>query len=475
MPPFHQRAFAELRPTLEGLGFSLAVEHFDHHASESVYVEYRRDEKWIRIIWDGQEGVLLAHVSRAQENVWTDVETTPGSPPAIDRDLDDERIERMRNAIERIATVSGRVAHDGSRWSNADEDRVELREYDPRWPAEFEKEAKAIRTELGPTLAYSLEHVGSTAIPGLAAKPIIDVVLVVADRARWRELVAPLERIGYSHWAENPDPNRMFFVKGMPPFGSGRTHHVHVLTGEARDDMVGFRDLLLEHPEEAQRYGEVKRQLAKQFERDRDGYTAAKADFVREILQRAPSDVGSERGMTQVRQIRIAEQRDAAAIAQGEWDTAATPGRLVGRPGEIPLAAFAAKIAELSRYGCYWVAEEGGAAIGHSFLDPMEMAGNAHVFRLNIVVHPGHTARGVGTALMTEMMRWAGGRAGLEKIELLVRASNTRAIALYRRFGFVEEGRLRARVRTEDGRFLDDLAMAWFPQRGQTKQPARDE
>jgi hypothetical protein len=108
MPPFPQRAFAELRPTLEALGFSLAVEHFDHHAFGSVYVEYRRRGKWIRIIWDGKESALLAHVSPAEENVWTDVETMPGSAPMpLDRDLDDDRIEGLRDAIERIAKGAG--------------------------------------------------------------------------------------------------------------------------------------------------------------------------------------------------------------------------------------------------------------------------------------------------------------------------------------------------------------------------------
>ena len=104
MPSFPQSAFAELRPTLEALGFSLAVEHFDHHAFESIYVEYRRRGKWIRIIWDGKEGALLAHVSLAEEDVWTDVEIMPGGAPMpLDRDLDDDRIERLRDAIERIA------------------------------------------------------------------------------------------------------------------------------------------------------------------------------------------------------------------------------------------------------------------------------------------------------------------------------------------------------------------------------------
>lgn len=108
MPTFHQRAFAELRPTLEALGFSVAVEHFDHHAFGSVYVEYRRRGKWIRLVWDGKESVLLAQVSPAQENVWSDVEGTPSGPSKpLDRDLDDDRIERLRDAIERVAGGAG--------------------------------------------------------------------------------------------------------------------------------------------------------------------------------------------------------------------------------------------------------------------------------------------------------------------------------------------------------------------------------
>lgn len=172
-----------------------------------------------------------------------------------------------------------------------------------------------------------------------------------------------------------------------------------------------------------------------------------------------PASAGRDRPV----KIRIAEPRDASAIAEAEWATAATPGMLVGRPGEIPLSAFGSKIVDLSGMGCYLVAEEDGVVVGHAFLDPMRMTGNAHVFQLNIVVHPGRIGQGVGRALMSELMAWARGRTDLEKIELLVREVNTRAIALYRDLGFVEEGRLRRRVRTADGEFLDDVAMAWIP------------
>jgi len=163
--------------------------------------------------------------------------------------------------------------------------------------------------------------------------------------------------------------------------------------------------------------------------------------------------------------IRRAEPTDAPHIARGERDTAAVPGLLVGRPGEIAPDAYAAKIAALAPLGCYWVAEDSGAVIAHAFLDPMTMAANAHVFHLNIVVHPGFTGRGVGTALMRELLTWARTHAALEKIELLVRETNAPARSLYERCGFVEEGRLRHRVKTEAGEHVDDIAMAWFPPR----------
>lgn len=164
--------------------------------------------------------------------------------------------------------------------------------------------------------------------------------------------------------------------------------------------------------------------------------------------------------------IRQARATDAAAIAEAERATAATPGRLVGRPGEIPAAAYAEKIAALAGdtgRGRYLVAEEAGSPVGHAFLEAMPMAANAHVFQLTVVVHPGHTGRGVGRLLLEALLGWARAEPRVHKVELLVRAANERAVALYRRMGFVEEGRLRDRVRMPDGTFIDDLAMAWFP------------
>jgi RimJ/RimL family protein N-acetyltransferase len=159
--------------------------------------------------------------------------------------------------------------------------------------------------------------------------------------------------------------------------------------------------------------------------------------------------------------IRSARVEDAAALCAAERETAAVPGRLVSNPDELREDAFAQTIARLAQgAGCYLVAERDGALAGHAMLEPIApLAALAHVRQLTIVVHPGHTGQGVGAALMTALVYWAGG-AGVEKIELRVRAGNDAALALYRKFGFVEEGRLRGRIRLPDGNTVDDICMA---------------
>lgn len=185
------------------------------------------------------------------------------------------------------------VTHDGERWSNADEDRVAIVTYDPQWPRRFADEATAIQDGLNRHLDmrsgddYHVYHVGSTAVPGLAAKPIIDVLLVVEDRAVWPELIDPIQALGYVYWTENPDPDRLFFVKGMPPYGPQRTHHVHVRPPTAARRLLQFRDYLRAHPAETRRYEALKRRLAQQHPTDREAYTEAKTAMIERMLRRA--------------------------------------------------------------------------------------------------------------------------------------------------------------------------------------------
>ena len=154
---------------------------------------------------------------------------------------------------------------------------------------------------------------------------------------------------------------------------------------------------------------------------------------------------------------------DALVLWRAEVETAATPGHLVSEASELDLPSFEVKVLQAVGRGSYVVAEVAGAVCAHAFLDPMPLAAIRHVYRLTIVVHPGHTNQGIGTRLIQHLQAWARRQPQLRKIELLVRAGNIGAIRLYRRMGFVEEGRLRERVRLDEHTFVDDVALAWFP------------
>jgi ribosomal protein S18 acetylase RimI-like enzyme len=164
-------------------------------------------------------------------------------------------------------------------------------------------------------------------------------------------------------------------------------------------------------------------------------------------------------------QIRAARLEDAGVLWAAEVETSRTPGRLVGRPHEFKVEAFAEKIADLKSRGRYVVAERDGLPVGHALLEPMGLERVAHVHRLTIVVHPGCLGMGVGTALMKDLMEWSAATPAVGKVELHVRATNEVAVRLYRKFGFVEEGRMKNRIKLEDGSYIDDISMGWFPNR----------
>jgi len=169
-----------------------------------------------------------------------------------------------------------------------DMDEVEIVDYDPRWPLLFDEEAKRLRAVLDPSLIVGLEHFGSTAIPGLSAKPIIVILIAVRSLvAAQATFVEALRTLDYVYWADNPKKDRMFFVKGMPPFGARRSHHVHVTEPHAEMwQRLAFRDYLRAHPEEARTYERLKSRLAAEHRTDREAYTDAKSAYVESVMRK---------------------------------------------------------------------------------------------------------------------------------------------------------------------------------------------
>jgi GrpB-like predicted nucleotidyltransferase (UPF0157 family) len=171
---------------------------------------------------------------------------------------------------------------------------VEIVDYDPAWPQRFAEEAARLRALLPPQLLGRIEHIGSTAVPGLAAKPIVDVAVEVADLESVRRTVAPiLEREGYAFlWRPSsrgaPDIDYAWFIRRDA--AGRRTHHVHMLPpGSPYWDRLTFRDHLRAHPEAAAAYGALKRQAAAEHPHDRRAYARAKTRFIRDVLRRARS------------------------------------------------------------------------------------------------------------------------------------------------------------------------------------------
>ncbi|MDO8297040.1 MAG: GrpB family protein [Caulobacter sp.] len=170
-------------------------------------------------------------------------------------------------------------------------DEIELVPANPDWPRRFAEEAARLRAIIPADLLIDLDHIGSTAVPGLPAKPVIDMLATVTDlEAAKARLVAPLEAAGYAFWAENPDADRLFFVKGLPPSAPRRTHHLHIMEpGPAAQRHIAFRDHLRADRADAARYAALKTDLAARFADDREAYTAAKGAFIADMLDAAPA------------------------------------------------------------------------------------------------------------------------------------------------------------------------------------------
>lgn len=174
--------------------------------------------------------------------------------------------------------------------SDLETDFIQLVPYDLEWPEKAAQEIKKLYSTLPQDYIVDIQHVGSTAIPGIQAKPILDIQVAVTHlNAVKQTAITALEKLGYIYWTENPDPERLLFIKGMPPFGKRRTHHVHIVEPHSKhwQQKVVFRDYLRSHPEIAHDYEILKKHLAAKYYNDREAYTEGKTNFINEVLNKA--------------------------------------------------------------------------------------------------------------------------------------------------------------------------------------------
>jgi GrpB-like predicted nucleotidyltransferase (UPF0157 family) len=171
-------------------------------------------------------------------------------------------------------------------------EEVAIVPYDPRWPELFEKERRHLRACLPADLMKRIEHFGSTAVPGLPAKPIIDILVEVSSLDETKQQTVPiLEAQGYDYFW------RPSFGDATPPFyawfikrdrDGNRTHHIHMVEVQFEHwDRLLFRDYLIEFPDVALEYGNLKKNLSNAHYRDRVAYTKAKSSFIESVTEKA--------------------------------------------------------------------------------------------------------------------------------------------------------------------------------------------
>ena len=173
-------------------------------------------------------------------------------------------------------------------------DEITISPYDPWWPESFRQEKEHLQSCLPNDLVRRIEHFGSTAVPGLAAKPIVDMLVEVIDLQVTRNRIAPvLESQGYEYfwrptYGDDGPPFYAWFIKRDPRTGA-RTHHIHMVEGHFAEhwDRLLFRDYLIEHPEVAKEYEALKFRAASALQQDRVAYTRSKTEFVVRVTEQA--------------------------------------------------------------------------------------------------------------------------------------------------------------------------------------------
>jgi GrpB-like predicted nucleotidyltransferase (UPF0157 family) len=164
---------------------------------------------------------------------------------------------------------------------------VQIVDHDAQWREKFTQQRAVLTQTLASWLAAPIEHVGSTAVPGLAAKPIIDILAPVTSLAKAHLAVPVLQSAGWLFWAA--DPNRSWRLWFLRPRPEARTHHLYLIQHDDPhiEELRIFRDLLGSRPELRQRYEILKYRLAQAHREDREAYTAAKRQFVEATLRGA--------------------------------------------------------------------------------------------------------------------------------------------------------------------------------------------
>ncbi|MCB0633557.1 MAG: GrpB family protein [Saprospiraceae bacterium] len=334
--------------------------------------------------------------------------------------------------------------------------KIVVSEYQPVWAKQFIAFEEVFQCFLEDTM-LSIEHIGSTSVPGLAAKPILDIDIVVANEAQQEEVIGRLEKLGYRHVGDQGVPGREAVkpVSDQVPLdGTGRTwprHHLYICQQgvPSLQNHLHLRDYLREHPEQVIAYGELKKHLAARFPYDIDAYIQGKTEFILNILTASgmkPVELAVARAVnsSQLDQVQIrylsVEDRDffeemfytSLFVPPNEPPFSKSiifkPGLLKyhqdwGRPSDLGLLLYAPEELIGAAWSRFFRREEKG----YGFIDE-------DIPEIGIALRPKYRGNGLGTTLLKKLLEELRLR-GVRAVSLSVDERNP-ALRLYERVGF---------------------------------------
>lgn len=294
--------------------------------------------------------------------------------------------------------------------------------YDSTWPARFEAERGVLANVLEPWLVGPIEHVGSTAVPGLAAKPIIDIMAAVRDLPGSLPAIEAVRPLRYCYFSYKPDVMHWF----CKPSDFERTHHLHLIPFGSRlwRERLAFRDRLRDDAATREAYLRLKLRLASEFRDDREAYTEAKTAFIESVLAK----LSGRRRMLDIRVDDLTRESTRELLSL----------HLAGvRQQSPPEHVFALDLAGLRASNVtVWSAWQGPDLVGMAAL---KMLGDGTGELKSMRTHPRHLRQGVATALLEHIIDEAR-RRGLRRLSLETGsgAAFEPALALYRKRGFID-------------------------------------
>jgi L-amino acid N-acyltransferase YncA/GrpB-like predicted nucleotidyltransferase (UPF0157 family) len=326
--------------------------------------------------------------------------------------------------------------------------------YQPFWPKIFEEEKEHLISCLPQNIVKRIEHFGSTAIPGLSAKPIIDILVEVTSLEETKKIIVPiLTAQGYDYFwrpthGDDGPPFYAWFIKR--DVHGNRTHHIHMVENEFEHwDRLFFRDYLIDHPHLVNEYQQLKLHVAENFPNDRVAYTDAKSKFIEKITLLAKVHYTIKKSLV----IRKAELSDVDAITEIYNEAILTTTATFDTEPKTTTERLQWLQSHDKRHPI-WVAECGGKVVGWISLSKLsDRSAYNDTGEMSFYVKSEYRGNGIGTTLMQTIIKEA---LQLKYHTIIARIAGESDVSLHvhENFGFVHGGTLKE-VGRKFGKFLD--------------------